>query len=162
MGMTPKQTQMMVLLQDLVLAFVINSAATVLNGGFSGTGAYLVGMFMAFSINYTAGLIIPVEKAGRAVAGMLGLREGSVPHKLVRIFIINAIFVTIISFTIALINVGADAGVFKVWLSTYPVLHIVGYVTSVLIETPCARLAMTLVEEKNDRKGVMSYEQQHE
>ena len=58
--MTAKQTQLMVLLQDLVLAFVINSAATILNGGFTETGVYLVGMFMAFCINYTAGLIIPV------------------------------------------------------------------------------------------------------
>lgn len=136
----------MILLQDLVLAFVINSTATILGGGFKATDLYLVGMFEAFSINYIAGLFIPVEKIGRAVAGGIGLKDGSLPHKLVRIFIINAIFVTIISFTIALINCGPVPNIVSIWIKTYPILHIVGYVTSVLIETPCANLAKTIVD----------------
>ena len=136
----------MVLLQDLVLAFVINSSATILGGGFSGTGLFLVGMFQAFCINYIAGIIIPVEKIGRAVAGAIGLKDGTFFHKLVRIFIINAIFVTIISFSIALINVGPDGSVFSVWWSTYPILHLVGLVTSLLIEKPCMELAKTFVD----------------
>lgn len=146
--MSGKQTQMMILLQDLVLAFVINSAATILNGGFTETGVYLVGMFMAFSINYVAGLIIPVDKIGRGIAGGIGLKNGSLAFKLVRIFIVNAIFVTIISFTIALINLGPIRGLLGIWWSTYPVLHLVGYVTSVLIEGPCENLAKTLVDHK--------------
>ena len=140
--MNAKQTQMMVLLKDLVLAFVINSAATILNGGFTETDVYLVGMFMAFSINYTAGIIIPVEKIGGIVTA-LGLRGFA--NKLVRIFIINAIYVTIISFTIALINCGPTPDILSIWIATYPVLHLVGFVTSVLIEDSCIRLAKTLV-----------------
>ncbi len=145
--MTKKQVQMMILLQDLVLAFVINSTATILNGGFVSTDLYLVGMFEAFSINYIAGLFIPVEKIGRAVAGGIGLKDGSYAHKLVRIFIINAIFVTIISFTIALINCGPVPDIFSIWFKTYPILHLVGFVTSVLIENPCADLAKTLISD---------------
>ena len=61
---------MMVLLQDLVLAFVINSTATILNGGFVDTWTYLVGMFEAFSINYIAGLIIPVAKIGTGMVAV--------------------------------------------------------------------------------------------
>lgn len=144
--MTAKQTQMLVLLQDIVLAFVINSAATILGGGFTDTGVYLVGMFMAFSINYIAGLIIPVEKIGRAMAGGIGLKDGSFLYKLVRIFIINAIFVTIISFTIALINCGPVPDIVQIWLGTYPVLHLVGLVTSMLIESPCMELAKALID----------------
>lgn len=139
--MTEKQIQMMIFIQDLVLAFVINSAATILSGGFTETSVYLVGMFEAFSINYIAGMIIPVEKIGSAAAKGLGCREGSFPHKLVRVFVINAIFVTIISFTIALINVGPVPEIGKIWFSTYPVLHIVGLVTSLLIEKPAMNLA---------------------
>lgn len=153
--MSKKQIAMLVLLQDLVLAFVINTAATILNGGFQTTALYLVGMFEAFSINYIAGLIIPVENIGAAVASALGLKAGRLPHKLVRIFVINAIFVTIISFTIALINVGADGKVFSIWLSTYPVLHLVGYLTSVLIEAPCQALAKTLVDTKEQQEGAV-------
>lgn len=139
--MTQKQIQMMILIQDIILAFVINSAATILAGGFTETSVYLVGMFEAFSINYIAGLIIPVEKIGCAVAGSIGLKDGSWLHKLVRIFIINAIFVTIISFTIALINVGPVPEIGKIWISTYLVLHVVGLVTSLLIEKPVMNLA---------------------
>ncbi|HCI73889.1 MAG TPA: hypothetical protein DHV42_05035 [Lachnospiraceae bacterium] len=144
--MTKKQIQMMVLVQDLVLAFVINSTATILGGGFKETGLYLVGMFEAFSINYIAGLIIPVERIGRAVAGGIGLKDGSFAHKLVRIFIINAIFVTIISFTIALINCGPVPNIVSIWFGTYPILHLVGFVTSVLIEKPVADLVCTFVK----------------
>ena len=135
----------MVLLQDLVLAFVINSTATILGGGFTGTGLYLVGMFEAFSINYIAGLIIPVNRIGTGAADKLGLKEGTFPHKLVRVFVINAIFVTIISFTIALINCGPVPDIFSIWIKTYPILHLVGLITSLLIEKPCMELAKTLV-----------------
>lgn len=144
--MSGKQTQCMILIQDLVLAFVINSAATILGGGFRSTGEYLVGMFMAFSINYIAGLIIPVEQIGRAAAGGIGLKDGTLPFKLVRIFIINAIFVTIISFTIALINLGPAPDLVRVWWRTYPILHLVGYLTSVFIEKPAADLARTFID----------------
>ena len=136
---------MMVLLQDLVLAFVINSTATILGGGFKGTGLYLVGMFEAFCINYIAGLIIPVNKLGTGAADKLGLKDGTFAHKLVRVFVINAIFVTIISFTIALINCGPVPNIFSIWIKTYPILHLVGLITSLLIEKPCMELAKTLV-----------------
>lgn len=143
--MSKKQTQMMILLQDLMLAFVINTTATILEGGLRGPGDYLVGMFMAFSINYVAGLILPAEKIGAAAARALRRKEGTLGWKLVRIFVINAIFVTVISFTIALIRLGPVPGLVAAWWKTYPVLHIVGYVVSVLIERPVMDLAKTIV-----------------
>jgi hypothetical protein len=139
--MPRKQIELMVLLQDLCLAFVINAAATILNGGFVTTDLFLVGMFQAFCINYISGLAIPVAKIGTNAAKSAGLQEGSLPYKLLRTFVINAIFVTIVSFTIALINVGPSLEVVFVWIQTYPILHLVGFVTSVLIEDPCAELA---------------------
>ena len=145
--MAKKQIELTVLLQDLVLAFVINSAATVLNGGFTEFSVYLAGMFEAFCINYIAGLIIPVDRIGRAAAGGIGLKDGSLPHKIVRVFIINAIFVTIISFCIALINCGLAAELVSVWIKTYPILHLVGFITSLLIEKPCMQLAAVILEQ---------------
>lgn len=128
---------MMVLLQDICLAFIINSAATILNGGFQTVGLYLIGMFLAFMINFIAGIIIPVNTCGCAVAKFLRCKEGSFLFKLVKIFVINAIYVTIISFTIALINVGAKVKVFEIWWKTYWILHLVGFVASVLLESGC-------------------------
>ena len=144
--MSKKQLQMMILIQNLVLAFVINSAATILNGGIQTPGSYLLGMFMAFSINYIALWLIPVVKIGQSVADGLRLKAGKLPHKLVRIFVINAIFVTIISFSIAMLNLGLTEGLVGIWWSTYPILHLVGYITSVLIEKPAMELAQVLVD----------------
>lgn len=139
--MSRKQIELMVLLQDLCLAFVINSAATVLNGGFVDTPTFLVGMFEAFCINYISGLAIPVAKLGTMAAAGAGLKEGTLGYKVLRTFVINGIFVTIVSFTIALINLGAVPGLVAVWWRTYPILHLVGFITSLLIEDPCGELA---------------------
>lgn len=145
--MTNKQIQMAVLIQDLCLAFIINSAATILNGGFVDFWSYFAGMFQAFSINYIAGLMIPVEKIGRSVAGGIGLKEGTFLHKAVQVFVINAIFVTIISFCIALINAGPIPEIFAIWISTYPILHLVGFLASLLLDKPCGELAKVIVKE---------------
>lgn len=144
--MTNKQTQAAVVIQDLCLAFIINSAATILSGGFTDFWAYFAGMFQAFSINYIAGLMIPVEKIGSGIAGAIGLKPGKFAHKLVRVFIINAIFVTIISFGIALINAGPVAEIFSIWITTYPILHLVGFLASLLLDKPCAELAKIIVD----------------
>lgn len=145
--MTKKQEAMFTLIQNLVLAFVINSAATILNGGFADTWVYLVGMFEAFSINMVAGFMIPVPKIGKSVADALKLKEGTFFHKLVRVFVINAIFVTIISFSIALINCGPVSNIVSIWITTYPILHLVGLLTSLLSENACIELAKTIVSE---------------
>ena len=145
--MTRKKEIVFEVIQDLMLAFVINSAATILNGGFTDTWVYLVGMFEAFSINYVAGAAFPIPKTGRKAADALHLKEGSFAHKFVRVFVTNALFVTIISFTIALINVGPVPEIFSIWIKTYPILHIVGLVTSLLIEDTCIDLARNIVKE---------------
>ena len=139
--MSKKTETLFVVIQDLVLAFVINSAATILGGGFETPGLYLIGMFEAFSINYIAGLILPVPKIGTRVADWLGISSVRFLHKFVRIFISNAIYVTIISFCIALINCGPVPGIIKIWFSTYPMLHLVGLLTSLLTENSCMALA---------------------
>lgn len=130
----------------MALAFIINSTAAILSGGFADTWVYLAGMFEAFFINYIEGLIIPVDCIGRAAAGGIGLKEGGLPHKLVRIFIVNAIFVTITRFCIALINCGPVRAVVSVWWRTYPILHLTGFIASILLEEPCSRLSQTIVD----------------
>lgn len=144
--MTKRQVELQILLQDLILAFVINTTATILAGGFQEATSYLVGMFQAFCINYIAGLIIPVDAIGNIVANKIIIKRAPIAHKAVRLFVVNAIFVTIVSFTIALIHVGVTPQVVQVWITTYPVLHLVGYFTSLAIEAPCVRLSQDLLD----------------
>ena len=44
-----------------------------------------------------------------------------------------------------MIQGGVGPDLFSAWLSTPPALHIVGLITSLLIEGHCARLAQVLV-----------------
>ena len=53
-----------------------------------------------------------------------------------RNLIINAIYVTIVSFCMALIGVGIGENLIPAWWSTYPILHVVGFITSLIIEKP--------------------------
>lgn len=147
--MRKKELEVMVLLQDICMAFIINSAATILNGGFTGIGNYLAGMLMAFGINYIAGLIIPVDRIGRAIASAVGLKDGAFLYKVVRNFIINAIFVTIISFVIALIHAGMVSNIVSIWISTYPALHLVGFISSLLLEKPVMQLTKTICNKES-------------
>ena len=60
-----------------------------------------------------------------------------------RNLIVNAIYVTIISFSVALIHVGISQGLghtVRVWISTYFQLHLVGLITGLIIEKPVARV----------------------
>jgi hypothetical protein len=59
---------------------------------------------------------------------------------LARNFIINAIYVTIVSFCMAIIGVGLGENLITVWWSTYPILHVVGLITSLVIEVPVAKI----------------------
>ena len=67
-------------------------------------------------------------------------KAGTFPEILARNFIINAIYVTIVSFCMALIHVGTAPNLISVWLSTYFQLHLVGLITGIVIEKPVAAL----------------------
>ena len=92
--------------------------------------------------------LLPYEIVSGGVTGMSAIifYAAGIPIEY-SYFVINAIFVTIISFTIALINLGPVPELIGIWWSTYPVLHLVGYLTSVLIEKPVMKLAMTLIDD---------------
>ena len=153
--MTKGQEQMFVLIQDLCLAFIINGAATICAGGISNVGGpvmFMLGMFIAFTTNYIAGIIIPVNLCGNAVCKLFHLKPGTFPHKLVRIFIINAIYVTIVSLTIALFINGATMEAMKGWWQTYWILHLTGFVASVLLESGCIALAKVFIKNKNSKE----------
>ena len=148
--MNKKQEQLFVLIQDLCLAFIINSAATILMGGIAnvgGVGYFLLGCLIPFTINYIAGLIIPVSLVGNAVANFFRCKQGSFIHYVVRIFIINAIYVTIISITISLLNNGCTIDAITKWWETYYILHIVGFIASLLLERGCIKLAKIIIKD---------------
>lgn len=127
-------------LTNVLMAISINSTAVILAGGDTAAG-WVKGACCAFTINTIAAAIIPVGMIGAWFAGTVcKQRPGTFGEMLARNFIINAIYVTIISFCMAAIGVGFGSDLIPVWLSTYPILHLVGLATCLVIEKPVAKL----------------------
>lgn len=117
-----------VLVQDLILAIVINTSATLLDGApFDHT--WYTFTCVAFATNVFAQLVIPTG----SIASALTKWARDTPWRLyIQVFIENLIFVTIISLTEAFVHTGG-IGIIEAWLPTYPWLALIGYVTSVLL-----------------------------
>jgi len=125
---------------NVLMALSINTAATILGGGDTLSG-WVQGCCCAFTINTIAAVMIPVGKIGAWFSRTVcRTKETGFLEMLSRNFIINAIYVTIVSFSMAVIHTGLGAHTFGVWLATYFQLHLVGLVTSLVIEKPVAAL----------------------
>lgn len=126
-----------VILCDLVLAVVINTSAMLLSGAPITFVTWYPGTASAFFTNVILQLILPVPAAGRMASSFL---EGNAARPFVQVFVENLIFVTCISFTMAILQAGGQP-IVEVWLSTYVPLVVIGYVTSLVLFAVTSRLA---------------------
>ena len=125
---------------NALMALSINTAATILAHGDTLAG-WVRGCCCAFTINTIAAIIIPVGVIGPWFSEKVcKQKKGTFLEMLARIFIVNAIYVTIVSFCNAIINVGVGSNLVAAWLSTYPILHLVGLITNLIIEIPVTKL----------------------
>lgn len=118
-----------IILQDLVLALVINTSATLLAGAPLAWGTWYPYTAVAFLTNVIAQLVIPTGSIARALTRSL---EGHPARIWCQVFVENLIFVTIISLVEAFTQVGLD-GMLATWWQTYLWLVLIGYVTSVIL-----------------------------
>ncbi len=124
---------------NVCMALSINTTATIFAGGDTLSG-WMKGCCCAFTINTVAAIIIPVGMIGKWFAEEICRQKpGTFLEMLARNFIINAIYVTIVSLCMAIINVGIGPLLIPAWWSTYPILHVVGLITSLVIEKPVAK-----------------------
>ena len=124
---------------NALMALSINTAATILAGGDSLSG-WVRGCCCAFTINTIAAVIVPVGIIGSCFSEKIcKQKKGTFPEMLARIFLVNAIYVTIVSFCNAIINVGVGSSLVAAWWSTYPKLHLVGLITNLIIEIPVTK-----------------------
>ena len=116
------------IIQDIVLAIVINTSATLLDGDpFDHT--WYTFTCVALATNVVGQFILPTGSVVTALTKPLGDASWRI---YVQIFIENLIFVTVISFTEAWVHTGGP-GIIAAWLATYVQLVIVGYVTSIIL-----------------------------
>lgn len=116
------------IIQDIVLAIVINTTATLLgHDPFDHT--WYIFTCVALATNVLGPFLLPTGAWARALTGWARDAKWRV---YAQIFVENLIFVTIISLTEAWVHTGG-AGIVAAWLATYVQLVLVGYVTSVLL-----------------------------
>ena len=118
-----------VIIQDIVLAIVINTSATLLSGAELAWGTWYPFTCAALGTNVLAQLVVPTGSIARALTRPA---EGRAWRPYAEVFVENLVFVTIISLTMAFTQVGA-AEMLAVWSRTYLWLVGIGYVTSVAL-----------------------------
>lgn len=118
------------ILGDLVLALVINTSAMLLGGAEITFQSWYPGVASAFFTNVLLQLVLPVPGFAAAVTGWAGERRW---RPILQIFVENFVFVTCISFTMALIQTPTGGDIVAAWLATYIQLVFIGYVTSLVI-----------------------------
>ena len=118
-----------VILQDIVLAIVINTSAMLLTGAQITFPTWYPGTCSAFATNIIIQLIIPVPLIGQTLSKPLAASKA---RPILSIFVENLIYVTCISFTMACIQAGSRP-IVDVWLQTYAYLVVIGYVTSLVL-----------------------------
>lgn len=116
--------------QDIVLAIVINTSATLLGGAPLEFASWYPYTCTAFGTNVLVQLVLPVPALGSAVTRGLG---GSAARPYVSIFVENLVYVTCISLTMAFLQTPAGGDVLATWLATYVQLMLIGYVTSIVM-----------------------------
>ena len=119
-----------VILSDLVLAIVINTSAMLLGGAEITFQAWYPGTASAFFTNVLLQLVLPVPAAGQAASKFL---EGNKARPILSVFVENFIYVTCISFTMAVVQTPAGGDIIASWLSTYVWLVLIGYITSLVL-----------------------------
>lgn len=118
------------ILCDLVLALVINTSAMLIGGAEITFQSWYPGVASAFFTNVLLQLVLPVPGFASAVTGWAGERRWRL---VLQVFVENFIFVTCISFTMALIQTPTGGDVVAAWLATYIPLVLIGYVTSLVL-----------------------------
>ncbi len=118
------------ILCDLVLALVINTSAMLIGGAEITFQSWYPGVASAFFTNVLLQLVLPVPGFAVAVTGWVGEHRW---RPIVQVFVENFVFVTCISFTMALIQTPAGGDVVAAWLATYIQLVLIGYVTSLVL-----------------------------
>ena len=118
-----------VILCDAVLALVINTSAMLLTNAPITFASWYPGVASAFFTNVLLQLILPVPSAGQLLSRPLA---GNRTRFVMSVFVENLVYVTCISFTMAVLQ-AEGRPVVDVWLQTYAQLVAMGYVASLVL-----------------------------
>lgn len=117
---------------NIYMALLINTTATLLAGGAS-LPDWIRGCCTAFTINTVASVLLPVEEFSNWFAKKIcKAKPGTFYDLVMQAAATNLVYVTIISFCMAVLNAGINKSTLPTWWATYPILLITGIVGSIL------------------------------
>lgn len=117
---------------NIYMALLINTAATLLAGGAS-LPEWIRGCCTAFTINTVASVLLPVEEFSNWFGEKIcKAKSGTFYDLVMQAVATNLVYVTIISFCMAVLNTGINKTTLPTWWTTYPLLLLTGIVGSVL------------------------------
>lgn len=117
---------------NIYMALLINTAATLLAGGAS-LPEWIRGCCTAFTINTIASVLLPVEEFSNWFGEKIcKAKSGTFYDLVMQAAATNLVYVTIISFCMAVLNTGINQTTLPTWWTTYPLLLLTGIVGSVL------------------------------
>lgn len=119
-------------INNIYMALLINTTATLLAGGAS-LPEWIQGCCTAFTINTIALVLLPVEKFSNWFGEKIcKAKPGTFYELVMQAAATNLVYVTIISFCMAVLNTGINKTTLPTWWATYPILLITGIVGSIL------------------------------
>lgn len=119
-------------INNVYMALLINTTATLLAGSAS-LPEWIQGCCTAFTINTVASILLPVEEFRVWFGEKVCKAKTETFYGLVmQAIATNLVYVTIISFCMAILNVGINAATLPTWWTTYPILLVTGIAGSVL------------------------------
>ena len=117
---------------NIYMALLINTAATLLAGGAS-LPEWIRGCCTAFTINTVASVLLPVEEFSNWFGKKIcKAKSGTFYDLVMQAAATNLVYVTIISFCMAVLNTGISKTTLPTWWTTYPLLLVTGIVGSIL------------------------------
>ena len=128
------------LIQNIFVGLAITVAVTLLAGGFTTAGDFIVSFLKAYLINYIACLIIPTPFFSAKLSKLFRIKQGSIWGLIINVFVCDICYVTFITIIMFIWQFGFTVLAIKVWWSMYWILLIVGFVAGLL----AANLSMWL------------------
>lgn len=120
------------LIQNIFVGLAITIAVTLLAGGFTTAGDFIVSFLKAYLINYIACLIIPTPFFSAKLCKLFKIKPESVWGLIINVFLCDICYVTFITIIMFIWQFGFTLLAIEVWWSMYWILLIVGFIAGLL------------------------------
>lgn len=126
--MYTKENLVFNLIQNIFVGLAITVAVTLLTGGFTTAGAFLISFLKAYVINYIACLVIPIPWMVRGIGKGLKINPAGIGMRALQTLLCSFFYVAFILFFMLALEFGFTMQMLMIWKSMYLILVLVAVV----------------------------------